>query len=362
MSRAAFFSVAMLIATLVAGPVAAGPDHYTVRRGDTLTAIAKRFSVRVKDLRTWNGLRRDHLKVGQVLDLKPQDRMYRVRRGDTLGKIARREGTTVAQLEALNPGLTAKNLRAGQEIAVYLRDGAARRPSKTTKKKKNAALKKNAGAKKSKGQRATPRPGAVTCPHQLLKVPRHIGYKRVHRDAAWATAKALDAIDRGFDQLLRRHRLAPRVHLLDASRHDLAPVGNHRSHQDGRDVDITYYQRKCPRDGCPTRVVTPKRLDVKRQWSLLHYWLRRGDVEMMFIDHDLQKVLYAEAKRRGASKAELGRWFQYPLPAGTRSGVIRHWPGHRNHVHVRFKSPVGKRRPCPDAASKTKPSRRKKRR
>lgn len=366
MARRILSLCALMVALAVALSVSARPSQYKVRKGDTLTAIAKRYDVSVTDLRRWNHIRRDHLKVGQVLSLKPKTKTYKVRRGDTLTKIAKREGITVAVLKDLNPGLTAKNLKAGQTIALYRtkadKAAAKRRhdEKKSAKKKSSKRSKKN---KKAKTSRARKSHEKVDCPSRLEKVPYHVGYKRVHRDAAYATSKTLDAIDRGFDQLLRRHRLAPRVHFLDASRKDLSPVGNHRSHQEGRDVDITYYQRKCPRDGCPTRAVTPGMLDVKRQWTLLHYWIKRGDVEMMFIDHKLQEKLYAEAKRRGATKAQLERWFQYPRSPGTKEGLIRHWPGHKNHVHVRFESPIGKQRPCKEKkTSKRKKARRRKRR
>jgi phosphate transport system substrate-binding protein len=43
--------------------------NYTVSKGDTLSSIARRNSVSVSDLRKWNGLKGDTLRVGQVLKL-----------------------------------------------------------------------------------------------------------------------------------------------------------------------------------------------------------------------------------------------------------------------------------------------------
>ena len=40
---------------------------YTVNKGDTLSVIAKKYSVSVTDLRSWNGLKNDNVKIGQVL-------------------------------------------------------------------------------------------------------------------------------------------------------------------------------------------------------------------------------------------------------------------------------------------------------
>ena len=41
-----------------------------------------------------------------------------VQTGDTFGSIATRSGTTVAQLEALNPGVSSNSLQVGQQIRV----------------------------------------------------------------------------------------------------------------------------------------------------------------------------------------------------------------------------------------------------
>jgi phosphate transport system substrate-binding protein len=46
------------------------PASYTVDKGDTLSKIARRYSVSVADLRKWNDLKNDMLQVGQVLQLR----------------------------------------------------------------------------------------------------------------------------------------------------------------------------------------------------------------------------------------------------------------------------------------------------
>ncbi|MDE2497439.1 MAG: LysM peptidoglycan-binding domain-containing protein, partial [Xanthomonadaceae bacterium] len=52
-------------------PVSRAAD-YTVVSGDTLSKIARKRSVSVDDLRKWNGLHGDMLKVGQVLKVGAQ--------------------------------------------------------------------------------------------------------------------------------------------------------------------------------------------------------------------------------------------------------------------------------------------------
>jgi len=297
---------------LVAGMASARPSVHTVRKGETLTAIANKHGVKISQLRRWNGLKGDTIQAGDKLHLRDSaaTHSYRVRKGDTLGRIAKREGIKVAQILELNPGLRPKRLRAGKVIA--LPGGKA-------------------------GAAQGPAPTKVTCPGEVRRLGKHPYYRLRRKSASWATRQTADALRRGFDHVRSRHRLAPAVHVHDASTREGGELSHHLSHRDHRDVDISYYQRRCPKSGCPVRVVKPSQLDVRRQWTLISYWLRQGDVEALFIDYKLQKLLYEHAKKRGVRKDKLRAWFQYPDPPGTRRGIIRHWNSHRNHVHARFK-------------------------
>jgi len=321
----------LLALALAVAPAGARPPTCKVQRGDTLSSIAKRYDVSVRDLRRWNHLRKDRIRPGDKLHLRPATRLYTVRRGDTIAKIAKREGATSEDIIDLNPGLDDGKLRAGEVIEVP--GGEVNGPAHPSKEKKRAAR---------RGKRKKREP----CPNKITRVPRHVGYRRAHSDAGWATAQTNRFLRRGFSYVLRRHKLAPRVEVLDASRKDLSPVGDHRSHQEGRDVDISYYQKICPRRGCPAITVPPKMLDVRRQWTLLRYWIKRDQVDMIFIDRGLQEKLYEYAKTHGTTDKQLDEWFQYPRKAGSQEGIIRHWPGHRNHLHVRFKTARGSAATC----------------
>ncbi|MBG6131732.1 membrane-bound lytic murein transglycosylase D [Aquimarina sp. EL_43] len=59
---------------------------------------------------------------------------YRVRSGDYLGKIARRYGVRVSQIKKWN-GLRSNNLRIGQRLTIYPRRPVVSKPRKTTTKK-----------------------------------------------------------------------------------------------------------------------------------------------------------------------------------------------------------------------------------
>ena len=83
-----------------------GDVTYTVRPGDTLWAIARRFGTTVQDLVRANNIADPNLIYpGQVLTIPGHDDMqavYTVRPGDTLWAIAQRFGTTVQELVNLN--------------------------------------------------------------------------------------------------------------------------------------------------------------------------------------------------------------------------------------------------------------------
>ncbi|MEK1431425.1 LysM peptidoglycan-binding domain-containing protein [Limosilactobacillus fermentum] len=85
---------------------------YTVRYGDTLSAIASRYGTSTSTLASINGISNPNwIYPGQVLRLSggSSTRVYTVRSGDTLSGIASRLGTSWTSLKAKN-GLTNANL------------------------------------------------------------------------------------------------------------------------------------------------------------------------------------------------------------------------------------------------------------
>jgi membrane-bound lytic murein transglycosylase D len=103
-----------------------------VRRGDTLSRIARRFGVSEQDLAAQNRLtNRNSLQVGQVLQLPggrvvPTSGDYTVRPGDTLTDIARRHGVSVQEILALNRLMNRNQLRVGQTLRLPVRGDAGK--------------------------------------------------------------------------------------------------------------------------------------------------------------------------------------------------------------------------------------------
>src|SRR5690606_36010449 len=101
---------------------------YVVKKGDTLSHIAKRFGTTVNELVRLNNIKNPNLiYVGQKLKIKgtassennSKAQYYTVKKGDTLSHIAVRYKTTVTNLVKLNPSIKNPNLiYPGQKIRV----------------------------------------------------------------------------------------------------------------------------------------------------------------------------------------------------------------------------------------------------
>ncbi|MGI6405685.1 MAG: LysM peptidoglycan-binding domain-containing protein [Syntrophaceticus sp.] len=100
---------------------------YTIQAGDTLFSLAEQFGVTVAAIQDVNpGIDPRQLAIGQRICI-PARRcpegtfVYVVRRGDTLSSIARRNNTTVRAIVRVNPGIDPDQLAIGQEICVPIR-------------------------------------------------------------------------------------------------------------------------------------------------------------------------------------------------------------------------------------------------
>ena len=105
--------------------------NYTIRAGDTFFRLAQRFGTTVAAIQAANpGVDPNNLQIGQVICIPtgpapgpgpgrcPNGFLYTVQSGDTFFRLAQRFGTTVAAIQAANPGVDPNNLQIGQVICI----------------------------------------------------------------------------------------------------------------------------------------------------------------------------------------------------------------------------------------------------
>lgn len=111
--------------------------RYKVRSGDYLGKIAERYGVGVSQIRNWNGLRSNNLRIGQRLTIFPRKsvqpqvkpkntpsrtaitgntKVHEVRSGDSLWTISRKyPGVSIENLRKWN-GISGNNLKPGTKL------------------------------------------------------------------------------------------------------------------------------------------------------------------------------------------------------------------------------------------------------
>jgi LysM repeat protein/N-acetylmuramoyl-L-alanine amidase len=99
-------------------------EWYEVRRGDNLTAIARRHDLSVDLLKQINGLRGNTIVPGQRLKLRPTQRdeaVHVVHGGESLSEIAQRYGLALSRLKSIN-GLNSDRIFVGQKLRLRQAD------------------------------------------------------------------------------------------------------------------------------------------------------------------------------------------------------------------------------------------------
>jgi len=347
------FTVSIGLATAHAG--AAGPERQlvtlkvTVRKGDTLGAIAARNGVRLADLRRWNRGRigpGDVIRRGATLVVKvsadkadptltgtapdakkhaatratepgtPPPGMWedhlRVRRGDSLGRIAKRLVVALDDLMAWNRLTLKSKIKAGQRLVVY-RPGPRPAPQ------------------------SVGRPTAGS-----LAYGQHLGEGPGYRLRFPNNAYAVEGVLKTLRTCARRTKESfPGAHDLligDLSRAGGGHFAPHESHQSGRDADVGYYLRSNEPSATLHRV-KPEDIDYAKTWALVRCHITTDVVTRVYMDRRIQVAMVAWLRqKRLVKEGQIQRLFAVE---GGEEAVIQHAKEHDTHFHVRFACDVG---------------------
>ncbi len=164
-----------------------------------------------------------------------------------------------------------------------------------------------------------------------VRFPESPDWTVVSPEKAWTTSETVDYLTQVIRELRTRFPKAPLLRVNQISAKDGGYIRPHKSHQNGRDVDLGFYYP----DGNPIRArAREKYIDLTMNWALVRALVTLSDVQVILVDRRVQKVLYDYALKNGEDKA----WLDSLFHAGENS-IIKHARGHRDHFHVRFFNP-----------------------
>jgi membrane-bound lytic murein transglycosylase D len=122
-------------------PVVANSE-YTIQKGDNLSSIAKKYNVSISDLKLWNNIQDNNVKLDTKLKINIADEdlaslkentdlknksYYTVKKGDNLSNIVKNLGVTIAEIQEWN-NLENNNVMLGTKLLILK---AKNKPTKT---------------------------------------------------------------------------------------------------------------------------------------------------------------------------------------------------------------------------------------
>ena len=108
--------------------------------------------------------------------------------------------------------------------------------------------------------------------------------------AKGVTAKAIDKVNEAFPEG------TPKVIIGHISARNGGHLKPHKSHQAGRDVDLSYFYKD---NKAWYAVATEQNIDKARSWAFVRAFALDPNVEMILVDSSVQKILRAYALEQG---------------------------------------------------------------
>ncbi|MEE2614930.1 MAG: LysM peptidoglycan-binding domain-containing protein [Verrucomicrobiota bacterium] len=120
--RTATFSVLLVVLVyLCLSQVSGNAKNHTIAKGETLGIIAKKYGLTISELAKHNGISNpNRVKVGQKINI-PENSVsinYTVKRGDTLSSIAKKHQTTPNNISKTNNISDPRKLKPGQKLKI----------------------------------------------------------------------------------------------------------------------------------------------------------------------------------------------------------------------------------------------------
>ena len=304
-------TAALFVLCAVASPAAA--ERYKVQRGETLEHVAQTHGCSTQRVLAANGLDTTLVRPGTIVIIPD------CRAPKPAAHAAPAESTTESDDD-----------KARQALAVI--DGATwvqpRAPRKWT----------TTDTQEPSDSVGEPWNGALFGGEAM---PSGEGYEIRRPDRSYGATHVVDHLRHVIAEV---RDLYPNVHTLaigDLSAKQGGKLGGHVSHQSGLDVDVGLYFKHQPKGYPDSFAPASDDLDLEATWALLAALGRTADldtgVHIIFFDYEAQGRLYKWAKAHGTPAEDLDFLLQYPRGKDATEGLVRHWPHHGDHFHVRFK-------------------------
>ena len=168
------------------------------------------------------------------------------------------------------------------------------------------------------------------------------GFMRLYlgEDRGWGTDEMIQMITASAREMDSLYPGFGRLQVEDIGQFGGGEIDGHASHQNGLDVDLTFYRK----DGLehdpvatgetysPSMVIGGRissNFDAERNWQFFKLLHRHGNVQRIFVDQVIKNEICREASRVGEKKSYV---------EVLRS--LRHQTNHADHMHVRLRCPV----------------------
>ncbi|MCA9580870.1 MAG: penicillin-insensitive murein endopeptidase [Myxococcales bacterium] len=192
-----------------------------------------------------------------------------------------------------------------------------------------------------------------------LRESKHVRLVHAYRERAnhWGSTELVHLID-GASRVVARAHGPGRLAVGELSSRYGGKISGHRSHQNGRDVDIGFYLREGKRvvpwpsfvylrRSGSRRVGMDGRLlvfDRERNWTFVAHLASDAPVPVqhLFVDNSIRRILLRHARTIGEDPTIIERAARMMVPAGGEATP------HTDHFHVRIYCPPRDRPRCRD--------------
>ncbi|QED26846.1 hypothetical protein FRD01_06245 [Microvenator marinus] len=261
---------------------------------------------RLPEAKAWKSVAEDPYVVTRRLD----EMWHTVGPWESKYKLINKYRGRISRLQELNPDVDFDNLQEGQQILVW--------------KRSEEGVSRSLGtANRGRLVNGEPLPPGET-------------YKIQYPHRAFGTYYAVSETVRVLDEFGERFPDAHPLLVGDMSFRIGRKIAPHKSHQSGRDVDITLPRKTPPPDYRRFHHLRYKDIDLEQTFWLVKQFVDSGHVEYIFLDKRWQRRLRNYAEEQGAPQEWLDKVFEY---RSSRPGLamIRHERGHHRHIHVRYR-------------------------